>query len=71
MDAKNTHVMNERTFPNVGAPHLVLLGESGLKSVCGKMGMDVSLVAAPVTGMDSDCFAKQFFDFWHAWLLSW
>lgn len=46
------------TFSNVGAPQLVFLGESGLDGVCGEVGVDVSLIAAPVTSVDSDYFAK-------------
>lgn len=62
--------MNIMTFSNVRAPHLIILGEFRLKGVCWEVGVDVSFVAAPVTGMDADYFAKQIFDFWDAWVLS-
>ena len=59
------------TFSNMGAPEVILLGKSGLKCICWEIGVDVSFAAAPVTGMDTNNFAKQFFDFRNEWLLSW
>ena len=58
-------------FSNVRAPQLIFFGESGLEGVCWEVGVDVSLVAASVAGMDPDYFPKQFFDFWDVRLLRW
>ena len=63
--------MNTITFSNFGAPKFILLGKSGLKCICWEVGVDVRFAAAPVTGMDTDNFTKQFFDFRNEWLLSW
>ena len=71
MGAENTYIMKGTTFSNFRAPHLIVFGEPGLKGVCWEVGVDVSFLAAPVTGMDPNYFAKQFFDFWDARLLSW
>lgn len=46
------------------------LGESGLKGVCWEVAVDVSFIAAPVRGMDPEYFAKKYFDFRNARLLS-
>lgn len=56
-------------FPDVRAPQFVLLGEAGLEGVSGEVGADGRLAAAPVTGVDPDDFAEQFFHFRRAGLL--
>ena len=71
MDAKITYIMNRMTFSDVRAPQLILFGKSGLNCICREVGVDVSFAAAPVTGMNPNYFAKQFFDFGNEWLLSW
>lgn len=71
MDAEIAYIMNRMTLSNIRAPQFILLRKSGLKCICGEVGVDISLAAAPVTGMNPNYFAKQFFDFGNEWPLSW
>ena len=70
-DAEIAYIMNRMTLSNIRAPQFILLGKSGLKCKCSEVGVDISLAAAPVTGMNPNYFAKQFFDFGNEWPLSW
>ena len=50
------------SLSNVWPPQLILLGKSELISICWEIGLNVSLAAAPVTGVNTNDFAKEFFD---------